>query len=204
MKQVLYVLIGVVAGFLMAAVLLLVARLPAGQAVTLEPAPTKEPLKVQVTGAVVRPGVYEFPEGSRIQDAVEAAGGLLAEANTDGINMAARLEDAQQLDIPYVAGAGPSSSSSSSLGGNNPNPFTVISNTPTPNPQSSGADLVDINTATLDELNSLPGIGPTTAQNIIAYRSQHGPFEHIEDIMNVPGIGPATFDRISSLITVGP
>ncbi len=200
MKQVLYVLIGVVAGFLMAAVLLLVARLPAGQAVTLEPAPTKEQLMVQVSGAVVRPGVYSFPDGSRVQDAVDAAGGLLAEANTDGINMAERLQDAQEVNIPYVAGAGPASSSSSAS--NNPSPFTVITSSPTPD--LGQTELVDINSASLQELDSLPGIGPTTAQNIIDYREQHGPFNHIEDIMNVPGIGPATFDRISSLITVGP
>ncbi len=118
------------------------------------------------------------------------------------MNLAARVEDGQQIDVPYQSGAGPSSSSSLPPSNSNPFPFTVISSTPTANP--AAADLVNINTATLQELDALPGIGPTTAQNIITYRQQHGPFQHIEDIMNVPGIGPATFDRLSSLITVGP
>ncbi len=197
MKQVLYVLIGVLAGFLLAGMLLLVARLPAGKPVTLVPAPSQAPFVVQVSGAVVKPGVYDLTEGSRIQDAIEAAGGLLAEADTRSLNLAARLTDGQQVDIPYQAGSEPSSSSSG-----NTAPFTVISSTPTTGPDQS--ELVNINSATLQELDALPGVGPTTAQNIITYRQQHGPFQHIEDIMNVPGIGPATFDRISSLITVGP
>jgi competence protein ComEA len=113
------------------------------------------------------------------------------EANPDAINLAARLEDGEQLDVPYKAGYAPTSSSSA--------PFQVVS---TQGPSSSNADLININTATLEKLDSLPGIGPTTAQKIIDYRAQHGPFQQIEEIMNVSGIGPATFDRIKDLITV--
>jgi competence protein ComEA len=77
----------------------------------------------------------------------------------------------------------------------------VVATLPTtPNTQAS---LVNINTATLQQLQTLPGVGPVTAQSIITYRQSHGPFQHIEDIMNVPGIGPATFDQIKDLITVG-
>ena len=82
MKNVLYVLIGLMAGFVLAAILLVVTRLPGGQPVTLEPAPTEAPIVVQIIGAVVKPGVYQFPDGSRVQDAVAAAGGLLAEADS--------------------------------------------------------------------------------------------------------------------------
>ena len=199
MKQILNVVIGVVAGFLLAGVILLVVRIPGGNPVVLEPAPTQAPITVHVIGAVVRPGVYTFPEGSRVQDAVTAAGGLLAEAEPNQINLAAKLQDGQQLDIPGVGGSS-NSTSGSTLGSVPPaaGPFTVIT---TPGAATNNADLVNINTATLDQLDTLPGIGPTTAQKIIDYRTQHGPFSNIEDIMNVSGIGPATFDNIKNLIT---
>lgn len=196
MKQISFVLIGVLAGFILAGALLLVTRLPGGKPVTLAPAPTKPPIEVHVIGAVVRPGVYSFLEGSRVQDAVTAAGGLLTEADPNAINLAAKLEDGQQLNIPYQGGAGPDT--------NSPAPFDVI-----PTPDYSGSDgsstdinLININTASLEELQTLPGIGSTIAQRIIDYRDQNGPFNQIEDIMNVPGIGPATFDQIKDLISV--
>lgn len=192
MKQIVYVLIGLLAGFVLAGALFYVTRLPSGEPVKLEPAPTKVPIEVHVIGAVVRPGVYSFQEGNRVQDAITAAGGLLAEADPNAINLAAKLEDGQQLDIPYQAGTAPTSSSNA--------PFSVVS---TPNVSNSGEDLVDVNTAALEELDALPGIGPTTAQKIIDYRQKHGPFSSIEDIMNVSGIGPSTFDAIKDLITAG-
>jgi len=188
-KPIYNVLIGVLAGFLLAGGILLVARAPGGEPITLQPAPTKAPIVVQVDGAVPRPGVYELAEGSRVQDAVTAAGGLLADADSTGINLAARLEDGQQLNIPYGSGsAGP--------------PAAVFAGAATAAPSSD--DLININTASAEELDALPGIGPTTAQKIIDYRVEHGNFQSIEDIMNVSGIGPATFDRIKDLITVGP
>ncbi len=193
MKQVAYVLAGVLIGFILAGAVFIVTRTPAGQPIVLEPPPTKMPIEVQVIGGVVRPGVYALPEGSRVQDAVDAAGGLLAETDIGSINMAAKLEDGQQVQIP--GGAPPAGTKVGS-------PFTLISTPrPTATPRS-GADLININTATLAELESLPGIGPTTAQNIITYRTQHGAFATIQDIMRVPGIGPATFDQIQDLITV--
>ncbi len=198
MKQIAYVLAGVLIGFILAGAVFIVTRAPAGQPIVLEPPPTKVPIEVQVIGGVVRPGVYSLPEGSRVQDAVDAAGGLLAETDVSSVNMAAKLQDGQQVQIPggppAAAGAVPVPSGQ---------PFTVISTPhPTPTPASQ-ADLIDINTATLAELESLPGIGPTTAQNIINYRNQHGPFGAIEDIMSVPGIGVSTFDQIQDMITVG-
>ncbi len=197
MKQVAYVLAGVLIGFILAGAVFIVTRMPAGQPIVLEPPPTQLPIEVQVIGGVVRPGVYSLPEGSRVQDAVDAAGGLLADTDASSVNLAAKLQDGQQVQIPggQQAHAGPTQAAGS--------PFTIIS-TPRPTPtQASSSDLIDINTATLAELESLPNIGPTTAQNIINYRNQHGPFATIEDIMNVPGVGPATFDAIQDLITVG-
>lgn len=185
MRSVLKVLVGVVAGFLLAGALLVISRSPAGAPISLLPAPTKSPLVVQVLGAVPRPGVYEFPEGSRVRDAIDAAGGLLADAEVSSLNLVAPLEDGQQLEIPF-SGSAPAPAA------------TTVSATSAP----PSADLININTATLEQLDSLPGIGPTTAQKILDYRTAKGPFQRIEDIMNVSGIGPATFDKLKPLITV--
>lgn len=198
MKQVIYVLIGLLAGFILAGALFIVTRTPSGEPVKLLPSPTQPSITVQIIGDVVHPGVYSFAQGSRVQDAVNAAGGLLSTADTTSVNLAAKLEDGQQLNIPSqgggVAGALPGSSS---LPGSSNAPFLVLTT-----PTIPAGNLININTATLAQLDTLPGIGPTTAQKIIDYRSQHGPFQKIEDIMNVPGIGPATFDNIKTLISV--
>ena len=201
MKQIVYMLIGLLVGFILAGALFLVIRLPDGKSVNLEPSPTKELMQVQVLGGVVRPGVYSFPEGSRVQDAVTAAGGLLAGIDPNSINLVAKLQDGQQLTISGAAAAGE--------GSGPPGPFAVVptSNAPftvisTPGASAPSSELININNASLNQLEGLPGIGPTTAQNIIDYRTQHGPFSAISGIMNVPGIGPATFDSIQNLITV--
>ena len=191
MKPVMYVLIGILVGLLLAGGILVGARQPQGEMVELRPAPTPEPLRVHVAGAVVRPGVYDLPDNSRVMDAIEAAGGFVAEADKNALNLAARLEDGERLDVPYVAGYVPDTTQG----------FTVISEgTPSP---LAGADLVNINTASVEELDKLPGIGQTTAQRIIAYRTDNGPFVSIEDILNVSGIGTVTFNEIKDLITVG-
>lgn len=191
MKTVLYILVGILLGLLLAGGVWLAARAPQGESVELRPAPTPEPIQVHVTGAVVRPGLYDLPENSRVMDAVEAAGGFVAEADKNSINLAARIEDAEKLDIPFVAGFVPDEEQG----------FVVISDgTPSP---LAGEELVDINSASVEELDKLPGIGPTTAQKIIEYREVAGPFARIEDIVNVSGIGSATFEDIEDLITVG-
>ena len=152
----------------------------------LRPVPTEKPVIVHITGAVPRPGVYALPQGARIQDAISAAGGFLAEAEKSTINLAALLEDGEKLDVPYMEGASP------------------VLTTLEPEVVTTTTELIDINTASGPELEELPGIGPTTAQKIIEYREQNGPFLAIEDIINVSGIGPGTFERIKDLITVGP
>ena len=185
--------IGVLIGLVLGGVMWIVVQKPRGASVTLLPQPTKAPLMVDVAGAVPRPGVYELPEGSRVNDAIQAAGGLLAEADKAALNLAEPIEDGQKLEIPYLAGMEPADTSSFGLGSGG---------------TAGGAGgnvmgLIDINTATLEELDSLPGIGPSLAQAIIDYRDNFGPFFAIEDIMFVDGIGPETFERIKDLITVG-
>jgi competence protein ComEA len=173
--------IGVLIGLVLGGLLWIVARSPRGNSVELLPPPTPAPLVVDVAGAVPRPGVYELPDGSRVNDAVEAAGGFLAEADKANINLAAPLEDGQKLDIPFLPGAATAGVPQS-----------------TPNPTA-----ININTADAATLETLPGIGPTLAQAIIDYRETSGGFYFIEDIMNVPGIGPSKFEDIKDLIVTG-
>lgn len=175
--------IGVLIGLVLGGVLWIVARSPRGNSVELLPPPTPAPLVVDVAGAVPRPGVYELPDGSRVKDAVDAAGGFLAEADRAGLNLAAPLEDGQQLQIPFLAGAEP-------VGAARVDEPAVL-------------DLIDINTADAETLSTLPGIGPTLAQRIVEYRETWGEFYYIEDIMNVEGIGPSTFENIKDLIMTG-
>jgi competence protein ComEA len=192
MKTFLNIIIGILAGLFLAGGIYVAARAPQGESVELRAAPSPEPLRVHVAGAVVRPGVYTLDENGRVEDAVEAAGGFLIEADKNALNLAARLEDGERVDIPFVAGFVPEDGSG----------FAVITEG-APSPSPLGDDLVDINTASLEELDKLPGIGPTIAQRIIEYREENGLFASIDDIVNVPGIGSATFAEIRDLITVG-
>jgi competence protein ComEA len=190
LKSILYMAAGVLLGLFAALLIWVVARNPSGQAVTLRPAPTQAPIIVHITGAVPRPGVYALAQGSRVQDAISASGGFLVDADKTGINLARTLEDGEQLDIPYQAGTSP------------------VLGTPIAPPalteEPASTELININTASQSELESLPGIGPTTAQKIIQYRETNGPFVSTQDIINVSGIGPGTYERIKDLITVGP
>jgi len=120
-------------------------------------------------------GVYTLPEGSRVEAAIEAAGGLVQGAEAENINLAVVLLDGQQVNVPGIVETG-----------------------------HVNIGRVNINTASAAELDALPGIGPTTAQAIVDYRLQNGPFQVIQDIQNVPGVGPATFALIQDYINVGP
>ena len=184
LKSVLYMASGILLGLFLAVLVWVVARNPSGEAVTLRPVPTEKPIIVHITGAVPRPGVYALPQGARVQDAISAAGGFLAEAEKSEINLARLIEDGEKFDIPYIEGVSP------------------ILPTPGATVIAATTELIDINIASQSELESLPGIGPTTAQKIIQYREQNGPFLAIEDIVNVSGIGPGTYERIKDLITV--
>lgn len=187
-KTVGLILVGVLIGLLASALIWLASSPPRGAAISLQPLPTPLPMVVDVRGEVMRPGVYELPLGSRIQDAIEAAGGLTLKADQSQINRAALLADGQQIIIP------------SKLSGRVIGDVTIGIGSSTP----SLGELININTADLAALDSLPGIGPALAQRIIDYRDANGPFQSIEEIMNVTGIGESIFANIQSLITVGP
>jgi competence protein ComEA len=155
---------------------------------TRPPSPTPAPIRVHVNGAVRHPDVYELPPGSIVQDAVEAAGGPASNANLDRVNLALELRDQQQVYVPCQ-------------GETNPPPPVSGGE---PGGEGAAGTLVNINTATAAELETLPRIGPTMAQRIVEYREANGPFETIGDVQDVPGIGPTTFEGFKDLITVGP
>ncbi|HFD38833.1 MAG TPA: hypothetical protein ENJ31_03135 [Anaerolineae bacterium] len=148
--------------------------------------PTPRPLRVYISGAVQQPDVYALPADSIIKDAMLAAGGPTEDADLDRINLAAALADGQHVYVPHL--------------GETELPASL----PCDCSGSSGGDgKVNINIADVAALDTLPGIGPVTAQRIIEYREANGPFARIEDIMNVSGIGQSTFAKIQDRITVG-
>ncbi|MDQ7029115.1 MAG: ComEA family DNA-binding protein [Ardenticatenia bacterium] len=156
---------------------------------TVAPTPTPAPLTVYVSGAVRRPGVYEIPSGSRVVDAVAAAGGLTDEAVPEAINQAAPLQDGVQVHVP---------SQEELSAGAHVAPPTNLSRPDEP----GGA--VNINTAGEDELEALPGIGPTLAARIVEYRTVNGPFTTVDELKQVKGIGDKLLERLRPYVTVGP
>jgi competence protein ComEA len=174
-----YLVISVV---LVAGLLNLIAQPPRGDPIQLIGPPTPAPLVVFVSGAVNSPGLVSLPPGSRVNDAIQAAGGFRNEADTASINLAMLLEDGAQVNVP-------------SLGTPSANGEVTRAN--------PSATFVDINSAALEQLDTLPEIGPKTAQAIIDYRNANGPFETIDEIIEVDGVGQVTFDKIKHLITVG-
>jgi competence protein ComEA len=187
MKKMGDLLIGVLFGLLAAALILLVSRPKPGKAILLRPPPTPRPIVVNIDGGVQIPGVYYLPPYSRVFDVVESAGGFSENASPGSVNLAARLEDGDHIFIPIL---------SSSPGEDEGNEVLSLSET------GEIITLVNINLASREELETLPGIGSVTADKIIMYR-QNQSFTRIEDIQKVPGIGPATFDTIKAYITIG-
>ncbi|MFQ5610512.1 MAG: helix-hairpin-helix domain-containing protein [Anaerolineae bacterium] len=162
------------------------------------PTATPKPLRVYVSGAVATPDVYRLPPGSLIKDAIVLAGGALPEADLALINLAQELSDQQQIYVPRRDGQNPLPSVSGGI-------KKASGATPVP-PASAPAmgQLININTATLEELETLPRVGPVIAQRIIDYREEQGPFATVDEIMNVRGIGPVTFEGLKDSIVLGP
>jgi competence protein ComEA len=148
------------------------------------PSPSFATILVDVAGWVREPGVYEFHEGDRVIDAIEAAGGARSGAALDALNLAAPLADGTQILVPKEgAVAGAVGSSGASIG-------------------TGAAAQVNINTAGATELEELPGIGEVLAQNIIDYRTENGPFTSVDQLVDVSGIGDATLAELEDLVTV--
>ncbi len=167
---------------------------PPPATVTPAPTPTPAPIQVEVAGAVQRPGVYELPAAARVGDALDAAGGLVANADGEALSLARPLQDGEKLVAPTVRPASAAAAFAA------PEPAVAVRSGGS---ELGGASLLDINTASAQELEALPSIGPVTAQAIVDYRTASGPFRSVEDIVKVKGIGPATLEKIKLLITVG-
>jgi competence protein ComEA len=149
---------------------------------------------VDAAGAVLRPGVYRLPAGSRVADLVAAAGGFAPDAEGDRVNLAAPLEDGEEVYVPRVGEAVPPPAA----GGSTSSGASGQESRGGPSPD----DPLDLNTATLADLDLLPGIGPTTAQAIVDYRAAHGAFHSIDDLLDVRGIGDAKLADIRPLVRV--
>ena len=167
--------------------------IPGNDAQSVGQQPSSLLIVVHVAGEVRSPGVYELSAGSRIIDAVNAAGGLTARADAEVINLATPVVDSSQIYIPAKGSVRHQSFARPQPGMN------VAAAT---NAQESSNGLVNINRATAAELENLPGVGPSTAQAIIDYRNSHGLFASPEDLLNVKGIGPAKFAAMQPLVGV--
>lgn len=155
------------------------------------------PILVHVDGAVMAPGVYALAPGSaRANDAVSAAGGLAPDADTSSLNLAAQLADGDKLRVPRQGEAAAPSEGDSA---------TAVSGSSSSGEAGSrpqGAGLVNINTATAEELDALPGVGASTAAAIVEDRANNGPFASVEDLMRVSGIGEKKFAKLKAGICV--
>jgi competence protein ComEA len=203
MKNRLWILYGLLIGLLAAGAILLIAQPDEGFPIELAPAPsptltphptatpTPPPILIQVAGAVAAPGVYSLPPESRLSAAIDIAGGLAAGADKIRINLAARLQDGGYYYIPIEGEAFPETANNAPLATGSES----VQEFPLP---------LNINNASQAALESLPGIGPTKAADIISYREHNGPFQSVEDLINVPGIGPTTLDTIRDFIIVQP
>jgi len=172
---------------------------------------TPDEVVVHVAGAVEKPGIYRLPPGSRVVDALKAAGGAKPTANPDAINLAARLEDGTQLYVPTrkeqpVERAEPPPTAAAYYARPSPKPSSATASSRSASKSGKlttpGEGTVNINTASAEELQRLPGIGPTTAARIIEFRQSNGPFSDPEQLMDVSGIGEKKFEKMKPFVRV--
>jgi competence protein ComEA len=153
---------------------------PAGTVAS--PSAAAKAVVVDVVGAVRRPGLYRLTEGARIADALDRAGGATPRAQLELVNLAAPIADGEQIVVPRRGAAAPTAAGGSG----------TASGTPT--------GPVHLNTATLEQLDALPGVGPVTAQKILDYRQEHGAFGSVDELDAIPGIGPARLGQLRELV----
>jgi competence protein ComEA len=180
------IIVSVCSALAVAGLILLLSRPVTSNYIVLPTRAAPQQALTYITGAIHNPGTYSLLPGSRVDDLIKAAGGFTTVADITSINLAAPIVDGEHIHV-YALGEPKLSSQSSEE-----TPEVVLYKD---NP-------ININTASISELDQLPGIGETRAQDIIIYRDIHGPFEKIEDLMNVPGIGESTFNNIKDYITI--
>ncbi len=178
-------IVGFLAGLFVALALALLRqeRTHGDLVLRVEPLETPSEISVYVSGAVAQPGLYTLPAGSRLVDALERAV-LLPGADTSRLPLAERLRDGQSIVVPER----PAQETGSEAAATAAEPSST---------------LIDLNTASADELETLPGIGPVLAERIVAYRTEHGPFRSVDELAEVRGISPRMVDELRGLVTVG-
>jgi competence protein ComEA len=171
-----------------------VAAAPGSSTSSAPPSTGPSELVVHAAGAVTRPGLYRVPAGARVADVIDAAGGLAPDADADRVNLAQPVGDGERIyvlrrgegDVPPAPGGTVPTTVGSGSGG-----------------ATGGTDqVVDLNTASADELDTLPGVGPATAEAIIAYRTEHGPFRSVDELLEVRGIGDAKLAELRDRVRV--
>ena len=194
--------IGILIGLLASGLILLVSSPKQGNPIVLSPAPTStqtpiprptaspSPIFVQIGGEISNPGVYAIDKQARLADLIELAGGLTHLADIDRVNNAAVLRDGDYFYIPAQNEMIPDTARNA--------PHNLA------NPVDNIDYPLDLNKATQEELESLPGIGPTKAAEILAYRDQKGFYASLDELMNVPGIGEATLDSLRDYLIIEP
>jgi competence protein ComEA len=140
---------------------------------------------VHIAGAVTQPGVYRVLDGARVTDLIDAAGGPQADADLDQLNLAAPVLDGSRIVVPRVGEVLPAGAAVGA-----------------PNADATPAGPLDLNAATVDQLDELPGVGPSTAAAIVAHRDEVGGYQSVDELLDVRGIGPAKLDAIRDLVTV--
>jgi competence protein ComEA len=148
-------------------------------------ASASDQVAVHVAGRVRRPGLVRLPAGSRVHDAIRAAGGVTSGADLNAVNLARKLTDGEQIRVPAPGDPAPPPDAATTPGSPNTTPSAPL----------------DLNTATLEQLDTLPGVGEVTANRIITYRTAH-PFTTVDELLEVPGIGQRRFDQLKDLVTV--
>jgi len=156
---------------------LLVARRPAPPIRIIE-APDQSEVAVQVDGAVVRPGIYRLRSGARLADALAAAGGVSADADLGGVNRARRVRDGERITVPRTAGPGSIEA------------------------PAAGGTVLDLNSATTEALETLPGVGPVMARRIVDYRISHGGFRRVDELLQVKGVGPRLLEGLRARLVI--
>ena len=174
------------------------AALPnsAGDDASISSDPPRGPVTVHAAGAVAQPGVYRLPPGARVADLIEAAGGATADAVVDALNLAAPLDDGRRVYVPHRGELPPGALFAGDLDGEM---STGSLAGPGPGPPERP---VDLNTATLEQLDALPGVGPTTAQAILDYRRTNGRFRSVDELLEVRGIGPSRLQALRKRVRV--
>ena len=144
-------------------------------------------ITVYVSGEVNKPGLIQIDSNARVSDAITACGNFTPLADKNAINLAQKLSDGTHIQVPTIKNSANTTSST---------------NNSSNSPNDKSNDLVNINTATKEELDTLPGVGPATAEKILNYRQEHGNFQSIEDLKNVKGIGEAKFNKLQNKISI--